>query len=261
MRRVRKNGLTFYQFETMARFGTACHGFFSRAGGVSDRPHDSLNVSLGIGDTGRNVAENRRRISRCFPRQELIFSSQVHEAGVLVCNPGGFGPSNTFGETPEGDAMITNVPGLALVIQVADCQAVILYDTVGNAIANIHSGWRGSIRNIIGKTVNEMTRRYGTQPADIVAGIAPSLGPCCAEFVNYRKEIPRSFWKYMDARHHFDFWAISIDQLCQAGVRPDRIEVSGMCTRCRTDLFFSYRGENVTGRLAAVIGLNPKQEG
>jgi copper oxidase (laccase) domain-containing protein len=81
------------------------------------------------------------------------------------------------------------------------------------------------------------------------------LGPCCAEFKNFEEEIPERFWSYRDSKKRFDFWAISTDQLRRAGVRPERIEQSGLCTKCRTDLFFSYRGEKTTGRLAAVIGL------
>jgi YfiH family protein len=130
-----------------------------------------------------------------------------------------------------------------------------VYDPVRRVVANIHSGWRGSIGNIIGRTLQEMTAAFGTAAGDVVAGIGPSLGPCCAEFVHYRKEIPRSFWPYKNADHHFNFWAISHDQLCEAGVPTEHIFASQLCTRCHTDRFFSYRGEGTTGRFAAVIGL------
>jgi hypothetical protein len=122
-------------------------------------------------------------------------------------------------------------------------------------VANIHSGWRGSIGNIIGCTLQKMTAAFGTSAGDLVAGIGPSLGPCCAEFVHYRKEIPRSLWSYKNTDHHFNFWAISHDQLCEAGVSTEHIFASKLCTRCHTDRFFSYRGEGTTGRFAAVIGL------
>ena len=82
---------------------------------------------------------------------------------------------------------------------------------------------------------------------DLIAAIGPSLGPCCAEFVHYRKEIPRSFWPYKNADHHFNFWAISHDQLCEAGVPTEHIFASKLCTRCHADRFFSYRGEGTTG--------------
>lgn len=122
-------------------------------------------------------------------------------------------------------------------------------------VANVHSGWRGSIANIIGHTLDAMKKNFGSDPAHVVAGIGPSLGPCCAEFVNYKEEIPEPFWKYRNDRRHFDFWAVSRDQLCEAGVCAENIHISGLCTRCRTDLFFSYRAEGITGRFAAIIGL------
>jgi hypothetical protein len=100
-----------------------------------------------------------------------------------------------------------------------------------------------------------MQQHFGCRPNRILAGIGPSLGPCCAEFINYKTEIPREFWRYKGPDDHFDFWAISFDQLLNAGVRAKHIESSQICTRCRTDEFFSYRAEKTTGRFAAVIGL------
>jgi copper oxidase (laccase) domain-containing protein len=122
-------------------------------------------------------------------------------------------------------------------------------------VANVHSGWRGSIQNIIGRTVDTMKQHFDCRPDGIIAGIGPSLGPCCAEFIHYETEIPKEFWGYMDSDDHFDFWAISSDQLMKAGVPEPNIESSQMCTRCRTDAFYSYRAEKITGRFAAVIGL------
>jgi copper oxidase (laccase) domain-containing protein len=89
----------------------------------------------------------------------------------------------------------------------------------------------------------------------IVAGVGPSLGPCCAEFVNYQSEIPKEFWKYRQGSDLFDFWSLSRDQLCAAGVLNKNIYLSNFCTKCNPALFFSYRGEGQTGRFAAVIGL------
>jgi hypothetical protein len=105
-----------------------------------------------------------------------------------------------------------------------------------------------------------MDERFGCDPGDLRVGVGPSLGPCCAEFINYREEIPPGLWAYRRDSARFDFWAMSRDQLVRAGVREDRIQVSGLCTKCRTDLFFSYRAERSTGRFAAVIGLRGKPE-
>jgi len=156
---------------------------------------------------------------------------------------------------PECDAMITDIKKRSLVIQVADCQSILMYDPVRQVIANVHSGWRGSIKNIIGRTISVMEKEFDSKPGNIVTGITPSLGPCCSEFVNYKDEIPENFWKYKDGSDYFDFWAISVNQLCDAGVLKKNIYLSEICTRCNTDLFFSFRGEGTTGRFAAVIGL------
>ena len=153
------------------------------------------------------------------------------------------------------DAAVTDLTDQYLVIQVADCQSVLMYEPTRRVVANIHSGWRGSIGNIIGRTVDAMAGHFGCSPGRIQAAIGPSLGPCCAEFVNYKIEIPEELWAYRSTDNHFDFWAISSDQLIGAGVPKKNIESSQTCTRCRTDEFYSYRAEKTTGRFAAIIGL------
>ena len=187
---------------------------------------------------------------------DIVYVNQNHGTEILVFNksdPGGaqFADQGLL----IGDAMVTDIPQKFLAVQVADCQAVLMFDPEKNIVANVHAGWRGSIKNIIGRTVGVMKETFGCDPADVSAGIGPSLGPCCAEFRNYRKEIPEQFWKYKNRQNHFDFWSISTDQLVSAGIFPHRISRSGLCTKCRTDLFYSYRAEGITGRFAAVIGL------
>ncbi|MGD2098649.1 MAG: peptidoglycan editing factor PgeF [Desulfobacterales bacterium] len=254
---IHKNGVSFYQFESLAQFSEIRHGIFTRHFGNSRAPFASLNVSFGLGDPDDHIQQNRRVIARAMGGHDLVCARQVHGDQVLLLNPDQSGADD--GEAcplGTGDAMATATAGKLLMIQLADCQSILLYDTTRQVVANIHSGWRGSIRNIAGRTVNAMKKRFGSNPANLFAGIGPSLGPCCAEFIHYRKEIPERFWSYKVLQHHFDFWTISHDQLCAAGVSPDHIENSNICTRCNTALFFSYRGEGQTGRFASVIGLN-----
>lgn len=251
-----KNGASFYRFESLARFSEIRHGIFTRHFGYSTGPFESLNVSFGLGDKAAQVRENRQVIARAMGSNDLIFAQQVHGDQVLILNPDNFvcdeGSEAVLG---TGDALVTDASGKFVTIQLADCQSILLYDASRRVVANIHSGWRSSIRNIAGRTVHIMQKHFKCHPADIMAGIGPSLGPCCAEFVHYRKEIPEIFWQYKTANDHFDFWSISRDQLADAGVRRKNIEVSNVCTRCNTAVFFSYRGEGQTGRFAAVIGL------
>ncbi len=252
-----KDGLSFYQFTHMAACADIRHGIFTRNGGSSPPPFNSLNIGRGIGDDDSGVEANRRAIGRCFRGAELVYARQVH--GRQVINLADYPAMQRANPHPAeplvGDAMVTDQPQKYLVIQVADCQAVLLYEPVRQVAANVHCGWRGSIQNIIGRTVETMVNRFECNPRNIIAGIGPSLGPCCAEFINYKAEIPQAFWNYKDFNNHFDFWSISSEQLVQAGLSAKNIESSRICTRCCADEFFSYRSEKTTGRFAAVIGL------
>jgi len=251
-----KNGVLFFQFPNLSEFTGIRHGIFSRHGGCSPEPFQSLNVSVSVGDTHSNVERNRGLISQCLKGEELIFAKQIHGTKIRrIAKDNKVDTGTAADAAMTGDGLITDVPKKNLSVKVADCQSVLVYDPVGHVAANVHSGWRGSIKNIIGLAIKKMERNFGCRPGDIQAGISPSLGPCCATFINYRKEIPKKYWGYKDKADRFDFWAISRDQLVDAGVPPENICTSEICTRCNTGHFFSYRKEGTTGRFAAVVGL------
>ena len=246
-----QNGLCFWQFDIFSGFKRLRHGIFTRHGGCSPAPFESLNVAFGTGDDPANVRKNRARIEKRMGLDGTLYLKQVHGNDLYLHS---IVPRR--GQAPVADAVVTARNNQLLVIQTADCQAVLLFDPRRQVIANVHVGWRGSVANIIGRTVVAMAQHFGCDAADVLAAIGPSLGPCCGEFVNYRKELPRSFWAYRRDGDRFDFWAISHDQLELAGLRGEHIEVSRICTRCRSDLCFSYRAERRTGRMAAVIGMD-----
>lgn len=167
-------------------------------------------------------------------------------------------------EPDEYDAMVTNTPGVGLLIQQADCQAILLHDPVKDVIAAIHNGWRGSAAGIIGKTIKSMRQHFRVKPADLRAVISPSLGPCCAEFIHYQRELPPDFYPFKNANNYFDFRAISKRQLKQSGIMENKIEIAEICTACSSD-FFSYRrtkksGSEITGRNGSIIALPGNQE-
>ncbi len=250
-----ENGAAFLTFPQLNCFSKKMrHAVFTRGGGFSRFPFNSLNTSMQNGDDPEAVAKNRRVIGCIIGARQIVFPRQVHADTVAVLS-GNVDLATAPAEIPTADALITDIPGLFIAIQIADCQAVMLYDPENNAVANIHSGWKGSVANIIGKTVAVMTKTFGTHAHRLKAAIGPSLGPCCAEFVNYHDEIPERYWEYMDHRCCFDFWAISTEQLVQAGVPAGSIENHRICTKCRTDYFYSYRGEKETGRFTALIGV------
>lgn len=240
--------LTALRFRNLSRFPELRHGVFTRDGGASEGPFRGLNLANGVGDDPEAVSANRRAVAEAMGPGRLRMARQVHGTGLHIAG------DKIDDPPPEADALATDRPGQWLTILVADCQPVLLYAPERRVAAAIHSGWRGSVANIIGRTVHALETRFGADPAGLFAGIGPSLGPCCAEFVHYRREIPESLWKYKDDGCHFDFWRLSRDQLRKAGVPDRQIETAGLCTRCRTDRFFSYRGEKTTGRFAAVIG-------
>ncbi|MBT8356256.1 MAG: peptidoglycan editing factor PgeF [Deltaproteobacteria bacterium] len=251
-----KNGTSFLQFPNLSEFSEISHGIFTRKNGYSNAPYKSLNTSYSSGDDIRNVTLNRLAIAKCFRGNELVFAKQVHGAKVMSFSKKNTSvASGSYDGSPECDAMITDIKKKSLVIQVADCQSIVMFDPVLKVVANVHSGWRGSIKNIIGQTISAMKKKFATNPNHIISGIGPSLGPCCAEFVNYRNEIPEKLWTYKNDSNYFDFWALSSKQLCDAGVLKENIYSSEICTRCNTDLFYSFREEGITGRFAAVIGL------
>jgi YfiH family protein len=253
---VDRKQLAVLEFPNISEIQDIRHGVFARHGGMSRGAYESLNISLGIGDEEKTVLKNRRIISAYLQMGVLAFARQVHGKNVLVIDaipPSVENPS--FFTVGTGDALITNLTGVGLVIQVADCQAVMMADPAKRVIANVHVGWRGNTWNIVGQTINVMRNRFDCDPSKLHVGIGPSLGPCCAEFVNYKTEIPKIYWQYKDTRHRFDLWRITTQQLAAAGVDVKNISVSGVCTKCHSDVYFSYRAKKLTGRFASVIAL------
>ena len=254
--------INVYKFELFKNHPDVVHGIFARSGGTSTGAFASLNVGLNSGDVETAVLNNRKLIKRKMGVLPMMFLDQIHGAEISILKKSDndlfqANKANTLGKkTYTADGIITDIKGVSLVIQVADCQAIILYDHKKKVIANIHSGWKGSVQNIIGECLNQMTSRFYCNPENIIAGISPSLGPCCSEFINYREEIPQGLWNYkIKGKDYFDFWKISCDQLMDKGIKKENIENMEICTKCNMDKFYSYRGEKTTGRFACVISM------
>lgn len=242
----------YFQFPGLSSHPGLRHGVFTRLHGVSDPPFDTLNISYAVGDRPEQVKENIKKIRDVSQAEEVCYSNQAHGKGIFVLD-------HNFSvrphAAPEADAMITNIPRIALLVAQADCQGTIIYDPKRNVVANVHCGWRGNVQDILGCVVIRMRDEFGCKESDLIAAIGPSLGPCCAEFVGYRDIFPETFEGFMVRENYFDFWALSRHQLQEVGLRPNNIEVAGICNRCRTDLFFSYRSEGKTGRFGTVAML------
>jgi YfiH family protein len=254
MELVESNGVRLYRFPRLAAIPEVIHGVFTRQGGVSRGPYRSLNVSLDVGDLPRHVEENQHRVQQSLAVAGLINATQVHGVKEAVITGGHVVHP---GEIPEVDILITAQPGLGLVIKQADCQAVMFYDPEHRVVAHAHCGWRGQVAGILSETITRLALNFGSRPEALQAAIGPGLGPCCAEFRNYREEFPPELWPYQVRPGYFDLWQLSVDRLRAAGLKPENIEVANLCTRCREEEFFSYRRDRVTGRQAAVIALRP----
>lgn len=234
------------------------YGMFDRHGGVSRGVYASLNVGEQVGDLPQAVQENRESVRAALSVAHILSAKQVHDTGIYCLTE----PLTDNREVDGFDALITDRPGVGLMIQQADCQAVLLFDPVRQVIAAVHCGWRGSVQGILPQVLQVMTENYATAPTDLLAIISPSLGPCCAEFVNYRRELPPEFEQFMVRKNYFDFWRISRYQLIRAGMSDERIETTDMCTCCSDD-YFSYRRASrlhngLTGRNCSVIALKEK---
>jgi len=224
-----------------------------RNGGVSSSPYQSFNLSYGVGDTANGVTENRDHLKTRLKIKTLLSAKQVHEDAIFIADKN----LSKDIEVENYDALMTNTSGIGLMIQQADCQAVTLFDPVHKAIAAIHCGWKGSVIQILAKTIQAMKTQYNSLPSDLYATISPSLGPCCAEFINHATELPPSFLAFQVKENYFDFWKISKMQLVDAGLQKKNIETSCKCTSCSQE-YFSYRracreGDGKTGRCATVI--------
>ncbi|MBM9536813.1 peptidoglycan editing factor PgeF [Desulfobulbus alkaliphilus] len=230
------------------------HGMFRRNGGTSTAPFASLNFSDNIGDQQERVQANRTLALEALRLSALVSVRQVHADRVLVVQP-----ADLTSEADGYDAIISTLPGVGLLIQQADCQAILLSAPRQGVVAAVHCGWRGSVNGIIATTILRLKTDFGVDPAELRTAISPSLGPCCAEFINYRQELPAWMHAFQPRPGYFDFWAISRQQLIAAGVPAQKIDIAAVCTRCDPH-FFSYRrachhGNGTTGRNGSIIGL------
>lgn len=238
--------LIFSQSQVLKKVDGLCHGFFGRKGGCSSGKFDSLNISFDVGDSDLNVEQNRAFILNEFSMDEIVAVDQVHGLNSYIYE------ESSIDKT--ADIIMTNTKGKLLLIKTADCQPVLIADPVKKACAAVHSGWKGSVLNVIGEAVDKMCKIYKSEREDLLASVGPSLGPCCGEFVNYKKEIPEKYRDFMVGEYHFDFWGISRYQLVESGLSPLNIWVEESCTKCGSKDYFSYRKNRETGRQGAVIG-------
>ncbi|MHB1421342.1 MAG: peptidoglycan editing factor PgeF [Bacillota bacterium] len=264
-----QSAVPFFTVPVLTRSGAVQAAFSTRQGGVSNSPYQSLNLGLHTGDSPEQVIINRRRLGDALgiPLNDWVAAEQVHGDRVasVTADDQGKGSTDYLTAIRGTDALITNKAGVPLIAYFADCVPLMIWDPVQAAIGLVHAGWKGTLLGIGPKTLMEMGRAFGTNPTHCYVTIGPSIGPCCFEVGD---EVIRMFSeKYPNlsglvreehqARGHLDLWSTNIRSLLATGILPGNITVSGLCTSCHRDMFFSYRSEGgVTGRQAAIIMLN-----
>jgi YfiH family protein len=253
-----KNALRFFTFTSFPDDVT--QAVFTRQGGVSPPPWDSLNVGGAIGDDIAHVRENRIRSFEALGRPpESIFDVwQVHSATVVIADA----PRPLDTQYQKADIILTDNPRVTLFMRFADCTPVFLYDPQKKAIGLVHSGWLGTVRAASLSAVQAMQDRYGSHPGDILAAIGPSIGPDHYEIgSDVIAQVQQSFGSQAgelleerDQRVYFNLWKANQTLLEQSGV--EKIEQAGLCTACNQGDWYSHRGENgKTGRFGALLAL------
>ncbi len=243
------------------------HGFSTRRGGVSPAPWDTLNLGPGRGDAPENVRENYRRFCGCvgMASERTVLSLQVHRDDVRLCTAADAGKGLIRERDYEADALITAERDLPLVVFSADCGILLLHDPEAGCVGAVHAGWRGCAAGIVEKAVREMVRLLGARPERILAAVGPCIGQCCFETDSDVPEAmaasalgteSEAYWERRGAKYHVDLAGLNRQWLLHAGVLPEHIDVCGLCTACRPDLFWSHRKMgNARGAQVAMICL------
>lgn len=254
MERKTLDGIEWLEFELLSDFPLLRHQMFLRQGGCSEGPYAGLNTGLAVGDNETHVRANLQLIQNRLKAdnpdwKRYVWGNARHGTDI----------EKITDRSPEEilgcDGLVTDVRGTTLMMKCADCQIVLFYDPINHAAANVHAGWRGSVANIYEKTVRTMQNAFGSNPADLLVCISPSLGPDESEFVSYRSDFPEEFWDFQIRPNRFDFWSIARFKLSEAGILAHHIEIARLSTFCNPHDFFSYRRDGLTGRHAVCITL------
>jgi len=234
------------------------HAVTTREGGVSPKPFDSLNLAYHVGDLPDNVDRNHALLAEAlaYDPASVVHMRQLHGNAVFQVDA-----SYDYSFVPECDALITNLPDRPLMVMVADCIPILLFDPVTHSIAAIHAGRTGLFCRVITETVHAMHKAYGTRAENLIACLGGSIHACCYEV---GEEIVREAEKLgldyavekREERWYLDNTAIAKKELESCGVKRENIEEMDVCSGCRSDLLYSYRKEDrMTGRFAGVIVL------
>lgn len=262
-----KGELIYITFPLFDRHGVR-HAFTTRKGGVSEGMYASFNTGFNNGDSYDAVYKNFRRlcVEIGIDERSLVFGKQTHTNNIRTVSPEDIGKGIVKPlDYTDVDGLISNLPGVGLVTQYADCTPLAFFDPKKQVIATSHAGWRGTVKEIGRVTVERMTAEFGCSPDDIIAGIGPCIGQCCYEVdgpvvegfdaIDYLNNddflTPKGNGKYM-----LDLKEANRLILLNAGIRPENIDVADLCTCCCHEYLHSHRYTGgKRGNLGLIISL------
>lgn len=264
-----KMGVYYFQFPILDECNDVIHGFSTRIGGVSKGKYASMNFSLTRGDDSNDVKENYRRMGAVLgiPWERCVLSHQTHTTNVRKVTEEDIGKGiGRLRDYQDVDGLITNERQIPLVTFYADCVPLYFVDPIHHAIGLSHSGWRGTVNRMGERTLTAMKQEYGTEACDVIACIGPSI---CGDCYEVGKEVAEEFQEQLppnikteivkrkeDGKYLLNLWKANEWILLEAGIRPQHMAVTDVCTRCNPHLLYSHRvmGEQ-RGNLAAFLML------
>ena len=264
-----EDGVVWLSYPDLEKTDMVVHGFSTRLGGVSREHLYSMNLSFSRGDNPEYVRENYRRIAGAigFAPENLVFSDQTHTTNVRKVTEYDRGKGIYCDrDYSDVDGLITDVPGLILTTFYADCVPLYFVDPVKRAVGLTHSGWKGTVGKIGKATVEAMTREYGSNPADIIAAIGPSICQECYEvsedvIEQFRKAFDSCFWNELfygknGGKYQLNLWKANELIMREAGILEEHISVTDVCTCCNPNVLYSHRAsKGMRGNLAAFLGI------
>lgn len=261
-------GFPMLVYPLLEQTGMVKHCFTTRQGGVSEGIFESLNLSFTRGDKKEAVEENFRRVAKALGTEyeNFVFTDQTHTTNIkrVGREDAGKGLTRERGYT-DIDGLITNEPGIVLSTFYADCVPLYFIDPVHRAIGLSHSGWRGTVRRMGKVTIEAMKAEFGTRPEDVICAIGPSICQSCYEVsedvaVEFKQEFPEKEEEILidkgNGKYQLDLWRANEIILLEAGVKPEHLAVTNICTCCNDKLLFSHRAsQGKRGNLGAFLSI------
>ena len=261
-------GVPYLSFSALEKTGMVKQGFSTRYGGVSTGCYSSMNLSYSRKDKPEHVLENYRRMAKALEvdMEKMVVSWQTHTTNVRLVTEKDLG-KGVLRERDyrDVDGLITNIPGITLVTFYADCVPLYILDPVHKAIGLSHSGWRGTVRRMGRETLLAMEREFRTDPKDVLCAVGPSICQSCYEVsedvaAEFQREFPGHESELLqekeNGKYQLDLWRANEIVLLEAGIKPEHLAVTNLCTCCNHKLLFSHRASHgKRGNLGAFLCL------